>query len=168
MREAAAYDEEAVRLNQAQRRQQRLESSDHDHVGEKTTSVSELRQWPVQIKLVPAAAPYFHHARLLIAADCTAYACGDFHHRYMREKVTLIGCTKLDAVDYAEKLTEIFRQNDLQDITVVRMDVPCCGGMEHAVREAISRSGRQIPCHVITLGRDGRELRPDFTLSSLS
>ena len=123
-------------------------------------SPSELRQWPVQIKLVPVNAGFFHGADVLVAADCTGFACGDFHSRYMRGRVTLIGCTKLDDADYASKLADIFTLNDIRSITVTRMDVPCCGGMEHAVREALRRSGKDIPLHVVTLGRDGRELAP--------
>ena len=121
---------------------------------------SELRQWPVQIKLVPVNAAFFNGADVLIAADCTAYACGDFHNRYMCGRVTLIGCTKLDNADYAAKLADIFALNDIRSITVTRMDVPCCGGMEHAVREALNRSGKDIPLTVITLGRTGQELAP--------
>lgn len=121
---------------------------------------SELRQWPVQIKLVPVNAPFFNGADLLIAADCTGFACGDFHRRYMRGRVTLIGCTKLDDADYAAKLADIFALNEVKGVTVTRMDVPCCGGMENAVREALRRSGKAIPLTVVTLGRDGRELAP--------
>ena len=110
-REALPYDDVAVKKNQ---------------------SVNQLSQWPVQIKLAPVNAPYFNGANLLIAADCTAYAFADFHHRFIRSRITLVGCPKLDAVDYSEKLAEIFKNNDIQSITVVRMEVPCCGGMEYA------------------------------------
>ena len=119
---------------------------------------SELLQWPVQIKLAPVNAPYFHGASLLVAADCTAYACGDFHRRFMRGRVTLIGCPKLDEGDYAEKLTEIIRRNDIREVTVVRMDVPCCGGIQRAVETALRNSGKFIPWQVVTLGRDGNIL----------
>jgi hypothetical protein len=109
----------------------------------------------VQIKLVPVNAPYFDQANLLIAADCAAYAYGDFHNRYMRNKVTLIGCPKLDEGDYAEKLTAIIRHNNIKSVTVVRMVVPCCGGIEHAVRRALQESGKMIPWQVVTLSTDG-------------
>ena len=116
---------------------------------------SELIQWPVQIKLVPVNAPYLDGASLLIAADCTAYACGDFHREFMRGRVTLIGCPKLDEGDYAEKLTEILRQNDIQSVTVVRMEVPCCGGIEQAVKRALQQSGKLIPWQVVVLSTSG-------------
>lgn len=121
-------------------------------------TLGALRQWPVQIKLVPARAPYLDGADLLIAADCTAYACGDFHGRYMEGRVTLIGCPKLDGCDYAGKLSEILSQNDIRSLQVVRMEVPCCGGIEHAVREALRQSGKVIPWQVDTLSTDGRVL----------
>ncbi|RGB64157.1 ATP-binding protein [Provencibacterium massiliense] len=121
-------------------------------------TLSALRQWPVQIKLMPVRAPYFDGADLLIAADCTAYACGDFHGRYMDGRVTLIGCPKLDGCDYAEKLSEILSQNDIRSLRVVRMEVPCCGGIEHAVREALRQSGKVIPWQVDVLSTDGRVL----------
>lgn len=117
---------------------------------------SRLSQWPVQIKLAPANAPYFQGASLLIAADCTAYAYGDFHRRFIRGKVTLIGCPKLDEGDYAEKLTEILGRNDIKKVTVVRMEVPCCGGIENAVKRALSASGKMIPWQVVTISTDGR------------
>jgi len=116
---------------------------------------SELIQWPVQIKLVPIQAPYLQDARLLIAADCSAYARASFHADFMRGRVTLIGCPKLDSGSYAEKLAEIFRLNSIKSIMVVRMEVPCCGGLEHAVKQAILASGKMIPWQVITLGTDG-------------
>ena len=119
---------------------------------------SRLRQWPVQIKLAPVNAPYFDGADLLIAADCTAYACGDFHARFMAGKVTLVGCPKLDGVDYAEKLTDILRLNDIQSVTIVRMEVPCCGGLQSAAQRALQASGKFIPWQVVTLSRDGRIL----------
>lgn len=117
-----------------------------------------LRQWPVQIKLLPVEAPFFQGAKLLIAADCTAYARADFHHRFMRGRITLIGCPKLDEGDYAEKLTEIIRRNDIREVTVVRMEVPCCGGIQRAVETALRNSGKFIPWQVVTLGRDGNIL----------
>ena len=170
MREAAPYDEEAVKAHLARRGQGACEGSKVSELkpqGEDSAeasfqpSASELRQWPVQIKLAPVNAPFFNGADVLIAADCTAYACGDFHGRFMRGKVTLIGCTKLDDTDYSEKLAEIFRQNSIRSVTVARMDVPCCGGMEHAVREALRKSGRDIPCRVSVVGRDGRILKTE-------
>ena len=121
-------------------------------------ALSHLAQWPVQIKLVPVEAPYFDGAKLLIAADCTAYARSDFHRRFMRGRITLIGCPKLDEGDYAEKLTEILRRNDIRELTVVRMDVPCCGGIQRAAETALRNSGKFIPWQVVTLGRDGNIL----------
>ena len=116
---------------------------------------SELRQWPVQIKLVPVNAPYFDNAHLLIAADCTAYACGDFHNRFIRNRITLIGCPKLDSVDYSDKLTQIIANNNIKSVTVVRMEVPCCGGIEQAVITALKNSGKFLPWQVFTLSTDG-------------
>ena len=117
---------------------------------------SELANFPVQIKLLPPNAPYFDGADLLIAADCTAYSYGNFHHDFMQDKVTMIGCPKLDAVDYAEKLTQIFKYNDIRSITVTRMTVPCCGGLSYAVKTAIENSGKNIPLHIVTISPDGR------------
>ena len=114
-----------------------------------------LSQWPVQIKLVPENAPYFDGARLLIAADCTAFAYGSFHEDFIKGRVTLIGCPKLDSVDYSEKLTEIISSNNIKSITVTRMQVPCCGGIEYAVRTALERSGKTIPWQVVTIAPDG-------------
>lgn len=119
---------------------------------------SQLAQWPVQIKLVPVNAPYFNGANLLVAADCSAYAYGDFHTRFMKNRVTLIGCPKLDAVDYAEKLTEILSRNEIKSVTVLRMEVPCCGGIEHAVQTALQKSGKWIPWQVHVISTDGRAL----------
>ena len=119
---------------------------------------SQLSQWPVQIKLAPLSAPYFDGADLLIAADCTAYAFGDFHRRFIRGRITLIGCPKLDSVDYTEKLTEILARNRFKSVTVVRMEVPCCGGIEHAVRGALKASGSDIPLDVITISTSGEIL----------
>ena len=113
---------------------------------------------PVQIKLVPVNAPFFRNCDLLIAADCTAFACGGFHDRFLRNRVLLIGCTKLDGVDYAEKLAEIIRNNAVRSVTVVRMEVPCCGGIEYAVKKALQSSGKFIPWNVVTISTDGRIL----------
>ena len=121
-------------------------------------AASQLRQWPVQIKLVPVNAPYFDGAHLLVAADCTAYAYAGFHQEFMRGRITLIGCPKLDEGDYSEKLTEIIRLNDIKSVTVVRMEVPCCGGIEHAVRTALQSSGKFLPWRVVTVSTDGRIL----------
>ena len=139
-REAAAYDEAAVRVNKLKK------------------AGSQLRQWPVQIKLAPERAPYFQGADLLIAADCTAYACADFHQKFIHGRIVLVGCPKLDGVDYAEKLTEIIRGNYIQSITVVRMEVPCCGGLEMAAKQALQNSGKAIPCQVVTISIDGHIL----------
>ena len=119
---------------------------------------SQLRQWPVQIKLAPPTAPYFNGAHLLVAADCTAYAYGNFHNEFIRGKVCLVGCPKLDSVDYAEKLTAILAANDIKSVTVVRMEVPCCGGMEQAVKKALLGSGKLVPWQVVTISTDGRIL----------
>ena len=119
---------------------------------------SRLSQWPVQIKLVPVNAPYFNGAKLLIAADCTAYAYAAFHERFMKGHITLVGCPKLDSVDYSEKLTEIIRNNDIKSVVIVRMEVPCCGGLEHAAKTALQNSGKFIPWQVVTLSTDGNIL----------
>lgn len=134
-REAPAYDETAVLA------------------GKK--SVSRLAQWPCQIRLVPMSAPYFMGAELLIAADCTAYAYANFHNDYMKGKVTLIGCPKLDSVDYSAKLTEILKFNDIKNITLLRMEVPCCGGLEATAKKALQDSGKSIPLEVVTLSVNG-------------
>ena len=139
-REAAAYDHEAVMKNKE----------------EKMKPVSRLTQWPVQIKLAPVKAPYFDGAKLLIAADCTAYAYAGFHERFIKDHITLVGCSKLDAVDYVEKLTEIIRENEISSVTVVRMEVPCCGGLEHAVKTALKDSGKLIPWSVAVISTDGK------------
>lgn len=117
---------------------------------------THLNQWPVQIKLVPVNAPYFQHAHLLVAADCAAYAYGNFHAEYMRDKVTIIGCPKLDEGDYAEKLTAILAQNEVRSVTVARMEVPCCSGLEHAVDTAVEHCGRPVVREVVTISIDGR------------
>lgn len=152
-REAAAYDEAAVQANMRQKQQNNnpapLAAEDQ---------VSQLSQWPVQIKLVPIKAPYFEGAKLLVAADCTAYSYAGFHEKFMRGKVTLIGCPKLDAIDYSEKLTEIIKNNDIQSVTIVRMEVPCCGGLEMAVRKALQNSGKFIPWQIVTISIDGKIL----------
>lgn len=117
---------------------------------------SKLSQWPVQIKLVPVSAPYFENANLLIAADCTAYAYGNFHNEFIRNRITLIGCPKLDEGDYAEKLTAIIANNNVKSVTIVRMEVPCCGGIENAAKRALQASGKFIPWNVVTISTDGR------------
>lgn len=117
---------------------------------------SQLSQWPVQIRLAPVNAPYFAGAKLLIAADCSAYAYAGFHERFIQGRIVLVGCPKLDSVDYAQKLTEIIRHNEIQSVTVVRMEVPCCGGLEQAVKRALQQSGKWIPWQVVTLSTDGR------------
>jgi NAD-dependent dihydropyrimidine dehydrogenase PreA subunit len=145
MREAPAYDEAAVLAAKAKKEQPI------------TVSVpSRLQNFPVQLKLVAPNAPWLADADLLIAADCTAYAYGNFHQDFMSGKVTMIGCPKLDAVSYAEKLAEIFRHNNIRSVTVARMTVPCCGGLSYAVRTAIEQSGRQIPMQIVTISPDGR------------
>ncbi len=172
-REAAAYDEEAVKQAQAAKAQsvpaplpcgcpgthaRAIERQQQLSQAPVKSAPSELRQWPVQIKLAPVNAPYFAEADLLIAADCAAYAYGSFHARFMRGKVTLIGCPKLDEGDYAEKLSEILRLNDIESLSIARMEVPCCGGLERACRDAIARSGKHIPFTVITISTDGRHI----------
>lgn len=139
-REAAAFDEAAVEANM------------------KANAESELRQWPVQIKLVPVNAPYFKGAHLLIAADCTAYAYADFHQKFIRNHITLIGCPKLDEGDYSEKLTEIIRQNDIGSVTIVRMEVPCCGSLARAAETALKNSGKFIPWQTKIISTDGHIL----------
>ena len=117
---------------------------------------SQLSQWPCQIKLVPVNAPYFNGAKLLIAADCTAYAYANIHQEFMKGKITIIGCPKLDDIDYSEKLTQIIAGNDIQSVTILRMEVPCCGGLEHAAKQALQNSGKFIPWQVVTFSIDGR------------
>lgn len=148
-REAAPYDEAAVQANKAALKAGKAADAAF------APTVSRLQQWPVQIKLAPVNAPYFNGAKLLIAADCTAYAYAGFHEKFMKGHVTLIGCPKLDAIDYSEKLTEIFCNNDIRSISVVRMEVPCCGGMTYAVQKAIANSGKDIPCKVTVLSING-------------
>lgn len=136
----------------------RQASAPTDAAGTEKAAPSELMQWPVQLKLVPVNAPYFDGARLLVAADCTAYAYAGFHREFLRGRIALIGCPKLDDADYSEKLTAILRQNDIRSVTVVRMEVPCCGGLEQAVKQALQASGRMIPWRVAILSTDGRIL----------
>ena len=171
-REAAAYDEQAVMENKQKKmrkegmtlpcgcpgsQSRQIKRAEDPHAGAQcAVQESRLSQWPVQIKLVPVNAPYFDGAKLLIAADCTAYAYAAFHERFMRGHITLVGCPKLDSVDYAEKLTEIIRENDVKSVTVVRMEVPCCGGLERAAVTALKNSGKFIPWQVVTITLDGR------------
>ena len=174
-REAVAFNEKAVKANQAQKAGQdtlpcgcpgtNAKVLIHENAPNKETPpcgqssqdvasishVSELRQWPVQIKLVPVNAPYFDNAHLLIAADCAAYASGDFHGKFMKNRITLIGCPKLDNTDYSEKLTEIIAGNNIKSVTVVRMEVPCCGGIEQAAVTAVKNSGKSLPMEINTL-----------------
>ena len=149
-REAPAYDEEAVKEAQKKLFVKNQTMSAH--------SVPKLQNWPVQIKLAPVNAPYFNGAKLLIAADCTAYAYASFHQDFIRNKVTLIGCPKLDQVDYSEKLTAIIQNNNIQSVTIVRMEVPCCGGLEMAAKKALQNSGKFLPWQVITIGIDGKTI----------
>ncbi len=171
-REAADYDEAAVMENQKKKMQAEGAVLHQGCPGSRSRVLeregkaqqnalpvsSELCQWPVQIKLAPVNAAYFDHANLLIAADCTAYAYGSFHQEFMRGKITLIGCPKLDEGDYSEKLTEIIRQNNIKSLTVVRMEVPCCGGIEYAAVTALKNSGKFIPWQVVTISTDGQIL----------
>ena len=153
-REAPAYDEAAVL---ASKQKKESETLAYGCPGTQA-SHSKLRQWPVQIKLVPVKAPYFEDSNLLIAADCTAYAYGTFHNEFIRNHITLIGCPKLDECDYTEKLTEIIKNNTIKSVTIVRMEVPCCGGIEYAAKKALQNSGKFIPWRVITISTDGRIL----------
>ncbi|MDD4291112.1 MAG: 4Fe-4S binding protein [Clostridia bacterium] len=164
-REAPAYDENAVK--QAKQKQEhklpcgcpgtQSKAIKHDScTSSVTASESQLLQWPVQIKLVPVNAPYFDNANLLVAADCTAYAYGNFHNEFIRNRITLIGCPKLDSGDYSEKLTAIISNNNIKSVTIVRMEVPCCGGLENAVKTALQNSGKFIPWRVVTISTDGR------------
>ena len=137
---------------------QRTETSEPVEPSLTADSMSKLQNWPVQIKLAPVNAPYFNGAKLLIAADCTAYAYASFHQDFIRNKVTLIGCPKLDQVDYSEKLTEIIQNNNIQSVTIVRMEVPCCGGLEMAAKKALQNSEKFIPWQVITISIDGKTI----------
>ena len=178
-REAPAYDEAAVKAAQAKKEEKMM--MEHVHEGgcpgskmmqfkatqEESTleqsqtyikPVSRLGQWPCQIKLLPTEAPFYNGAKLLIAADCTAYAYANMHEDFMKGKITVIGCPKLDAIDYSEKLTDIIRNNDIKSVTIVRMEVPCCGGLQRAAENALRNSGKFIPWQVVTISRDGRIL----------
>ena len=169
-REAAAYDAAAVEANRAAGAQplpcgcpgtnlkQFHREAEPAAPARSGSAPSQLGQWPCQIKLVPVNAPYFEGAKLLIAADCTAYAYASLHQDFMAGRITLIGCPKLDGVDYSGKLTEIIRDNSIRSVTVVRMEVPCCGGLEHAVKTALSDSGKMIPWQVVTISVDGEIL----------
>ena len=165
-REAPAYDEAAVQRAQKLAKAKpfsgcpgmRAKQMQHREPTPGAVCPSQLSQWPVQIKLVPVNAPYFSGAKLLIAADCTAYAYAAFHEKFIKGHITLIGCPKLDSVDYSEKLTEIIAKNDIKSVTVVRMEVPCCGGLEHAAKTALQNSGKFIPWQVVTISTDGRIL----------
>ncbi len=179
-REAPAYDEAAVKAAQKKKAAEKLMHGMHVGGGcpgsgmmelhkeaiaqdQETTqirahSVSRLNQWPCQIKLLPTQAPFFDGAKLLIAADCAAYAYANMHEEFMKGKITVIGCPKLDAVDYSEKLTAIIRDNDIKSVTIVRMEVPCCGGLQRAAETALRNSGKFIPWQVVTISRDGRIL----------
>lgn len=163
-REALSYDENAVRANMEKKqsvhtgcpgsRQRTMERA-----AESDVSVSsQLLQWPVQIRLVPVKAPYFEDGDILVAADCTAYAYGNFHNDLIKGRVTLIGCPKLDSTDYSQKLAEIIRQNTIKSIVVARMEVPCCGGLEYAVKKAVAESGKDIGVRVVTISVDGNIL----------
>lgn len=167
LREAPAYNEEAVRTSKIKKQgiklpcgcpgtQSKAISRGGDPYGAVAPVTSRLSQWPVQIKLVPINAPYFDGANLLIAADCTAYAYGNFHNEFIRNRITLIGCPKLDEGDYTEKLTSIISNNDIKSLTIVRMEVPCCGGIESAAKRALRESGKFIPWRVVTVTTDGR------------
>lgn len=178
-REAPAYDEAAVKAAQAKKEEEKM--MEHVHEGgcpgskmmqfkatqEESTleqsqtymkPVSRLGQWPCQIKLLPTEAPFYDGAKLLIAADCTAYAYANMHEDFMKGKITVIGCPKLDAIDYSEKLTDIIRNNDIKSVTIVRMEVPCCGGLQRAAENALRNSSKFIPWQVVTILRDGRIL----------
>ncbi len=166
-REALPYDEAAVKKNMAAKghgcscpgtQPQLFRPKENPQVPVAGQVQSQLRQWPVQIQLAPVQAPYFDGANLLIAADCTAYAYGDFHSKFMKNKVTLIGCPKLDHVEYAQKLQQIIMQNDIKSVTVVRMQVPCCGGMEMAIKTALQNSGKFLPWQVVTISTQGEIL----------
>ena len=172
-REAAAYDEAAVLANKQKKQQsenlpcgcpgthsRKIDRNENEEEPQVSgiRQHSRLSQWPVQIKLVPVNAPYFDGAKLLVAADCTAYAYAGFHEDFIKGHITLVGCPKLDNADYSEKLTEIIKNNDIKGVTVVRMEVPCCGGIENAAKTAIQNSGKFIPWQVVTISTDGKIL----------
>lgn len=144
-REAASFDEEAVKKHLEKQAQLKVEE----------VPVTCLSNWPPQIKLAPLEAPYYKEASILVAADCTAYAYARVHQEFMKGRTTLIGCPKLDAIDYSEKLSEIFARNTIKDVTLLRMEVPCCGGLERAVKQAILKSGKEISCNVVTFAISG-------------
>ena len=167
VREAPAYNEEAVKANKKEERThftcpgsraKEIKRAEVENFSRAVPVASQLMQWPCQIKLVPVNATYFEGANLLIAADCTAYAYASFHNDFMRKQITLIGCPKLDDGDYSEKLTQIIANNDIKSVTVVRMEVPCCGGLENAAKLAIRNSGKFIPWRVVTISTDGKIL----------
>jgi len=181
-REAPAYDEAAVKESRRKKEEEKMmmnhagsgcpgsrmmslkqneeanteETAVHAEAPANYKPVSRLTQWPVQLKLLPTEAPFYDGAKLLIAADCTAYAYANMHEDFMKGKVTLIGCPKLDAIDYTEKLTEIISNNDIKSVTIVRMEVPCCGGLQRAAENALKASGKFIPWQVVTISRDGK------------
>ena len=163
-REAAAYDEAAVQARMRveksglDRQQARMQARKAGCAVDCDRNIGRLRQWPVQIKLVPVNAPYFQGADLLVAADCTAYAYGNFHQEFIRNRITLIGCPKLDEGDYTEKLTKIISDNEVKSLTVVRMEVPCCGGIERAAATALKNSGKRIPWQVVTISTEGQKI----------
>lgn len=174
-REAPEYDEKAVHEAKERKKMGEMKHMHHEggcpgsrvaqfeHSEEETPvlagrQVSRLGQWPCQIKLVPTQAPFFDGAKLLIAADCTAYAYANMHEDFMKGKITIIGCPKLDAVDYTEKLAAVIRDNDIKSVTIVRMEVPCCGGLQRAAENALKASGKFIPWQVVTISRDGKVL----------
>ena len=164
-REAPAYDAAAVKASRKQpsggcpsSRAAQFERNEEEAPVSASKPVSRLEQWPCQIKLLPTQAPFFDGAKLLIAADCTAYAYANMHEDFMKGKITIIGCPKLDAVDYTEKLTEIIKNNDVKSVTIVRMEVPCCGGLQRAAETALRNSGKFIPWQIVTISRDGRIL----------
>ncbi len=174
-REAPEYNEKAVQEAKERKKMEELkhvhheggcpgsrmmqfENNTEEEPAKAGRSISRLGQWPCQIKLLPTQAPFFDGAKLLIAADCTAYAYANMHEDFMKGRITIIGCPKLDAVDYSEKLTAIIRDNDIKSVTIVRMEVPCCGGLQRAAETAIKNSGKFIPWQVVTISRDGRIL----------
>lgn len=166
-REAAAYDEKAVEANKQAKavytgcpghQPRRVTRDQEERAVTSQKAISRLAQWPCQIKLVPVRAPYFEKADLLIAADCTAFACASLHEEFMKGRITLVGCPKLDSVDYSVKLTEIFQNNNIKSVTVTRMEVPCCGGLEMAVRRALEHCGKDIPCKVTVISMAGEIL----------
>lgn len=180
-REAPAYDDEAVKESKKKKEEIKTMTENHAHGSgclgsrfmqftrdedsENTNSgataprlLSRLAQWPIQIKLVPTKAPFFDKSKLLIAADCTAFSYANLHEEFMKGKITIIGCPKLDDIDYSDKLTEIIKSNDIRSVTIVRMEVPCCGGLQIAAENALRKSGKFIPWQVVTISRDGRIL----------